>query len=156
MILQKFKSLTLPKLSKQVKTVLISLTSLFTIWIFCFHWTGVHEVGIRRNLFTGEVSLDSTAGFEFSVPWVQVALIDTRPQRMCIECDCRAMSCKLVEFNPAGWKELIEKEGFDYYWLANRFSFNSGATEEYRGIKWILRGYAFSELQYSFINITKE
>lgn len=148
--------LTLPKPSKLVKRVAAALSILIALWLFLFHWTGIHEVGIRRNIFTGELSLDSTAGFEITAPWVQVSLIDTRPQRMCVECDCRSLSCKLVEFNPDGWKQFVENEGFRYYWLSNRISFNSGSDEEYRGMDWVIRGYAFSETAYPFIKIMKE
>jgi hypothetical protein len=62
----------------------------------------------------------------------------------------------LVEFNPKGWKKFIENEGFRYYWLSNRMSFNSGSEEEYRGMDWVIRGYAFSETEYPFIRVTKE
>ena len=147
---------TLPRPSKQIKRIALALSSLVLLWLLFFHWTGVHEVGIRRNIFTGEITLDSTAGFEITPPWVQVALIDTRPQRMCVECDRRSLSCKLVEFNPKGWKKFIENEGFRYYWLSNRISFNSGSEEEYRGMDWVIRGYAFSETGYPFIRVTKE
>lgn len=156
-ILKQIKSTLLELWSnKIIRRTSLGLAIVVSFWLFCFHWTGVHEVGIRRNIFTGEVSLDSISGFEVTPPWVQVAMIDTRPQRLCIECDCRSLSCKLIEFNPDGWSDFVAKEGFRYYWWANRFSFNSGADEEYRAMRWILRGYAFSGQEYSFINTTKE
>lgn len=121
------------------------------LWLLCFHWTGIQEVGIRRNLITGQLSLDSIAGPEITPPWVQVSKIDTRPRRLCIECDCKNMNCILVSFNIQGWKEFVEREGFEYWWWSNRFSFNSGSNREYRGMDWILRGYTFDNTNYSFI-----
>ena len=143
-------------LTKPIKTALIFIASITLMWLMLFHWTGVHEVGICRNIFTGELSIDSVSGFEITAPWVQVSMIDTRPQRLCVECDCRSLSCKLVEFKSEHWRDFVDNEGFGYYWWANRFSFNSGADEEYRGMRWILRGYAFSGQEHTFIKTTKE
>ena len=121
------------------------------LWLFCFHWTAVHEIGIRRNLFTGTLSLDNQPGPELTYPWVQVSKIDTRPRRLCVECDCKNINCRLVSFNPQGWKEFVEREGFGYWWWSNRISFNSGSDKEYRGMDWILRGYVFDNQGYIFL-----
>jgi hypothetical protein len=126
------------------------------MWLMFFHWTGVHEISIRRNIVTGEVSIDSIAGPEITAPWVQVSTIDIRPRRLCVDCDCRALNCKLVEFVPSKWKGFVEREGFRYYWLSNRISFNSGSEKTYRGMDWILRGYAFDQQSHTFIKTTKE
>ncbi len=125
------------------------------LYMSCFHWTGVHEIGIRRNMFTGEISLDSVAGPELSWPWVQVSLIDVRPQRLCIECGCKTINCRLVSFNPEGWREFTVREGFRYWWWANRFSFNTGAEREYRGMDWIMRGYGFDSADLPFVTVKK-
>jgi hypothetical protein len=61
------------------------------------------------------------------------------------------MNCILVSFNIQGWKEFVDREGFEYWWWYNRFSFNSGSNREYRGMDWILRGYTFDNTNYSFI-----
>jgi hypothetical protein len=137
------------------KYVYITTLSLSFFYFFCFHYINVHEVGIRRNIINGELSIDKTPGMYISAPWVQVAKIDTRPQRLCIECDCRNITCILVSFNPEGWREFVQKEGFRYYWWSNRFSFNSSHKNEYRGMKDILKGYAFDGYQYSFLKFEK-
>lgn len=137
------------------KRTFISVSSVFLFWLFCFHYTGVHQVGICRNVITGETWLDSISGPNITAPWVQVARIDTRPHRICIECNCRNVNCVLVSFNPEGWKDFVKREGFRYYWWSNRFSFNSGHKKEYRGMNDVLRGYAFDGVEYSFIKIEK-
>lgn len=137
------------------KKISVAIIFLFIFWLMCFHWTGIHEVGIRRNIFTGELSLDDKPGPEISWPWVQVVKIDTRPRRICIECGCKNMNCVLVSFEPVGWRDFVDREGFRYYWWTNRFSFNSGANREYRGDDYLIKGYAFDEKNYSFITVEK-
>jgi len=125
-------------------------------WGFLFHWTGVHHASIMRNIFTGEVSVDTIPGPQLSPPWVQISRIDTRPRRICIDCSCRVLNCKLVQFDPQGWREFVDREGFEWWWWSNRISFNSGGEVTYRGQDWILRGYAFEGGDYSFIKVYKE
>lgn len=138
------------------KKTTISILSVFFFWLFCFHYTDVNQVAICRNFISGEIYLDSVAGPNITAPWVQVSRIDTRPTRICVECGCRNITCYLVSFNPKGWKDFVNKEGFRYYWLSNRFSFNFGHRDEYRGMKDILRGYAFDGYQYKFIKIEQK
>jgi hypothetical protein len=133
------------------KYVYIFLISFSFFYFFCFHYINVHEVGIRRNIFSGKMDIDKSAGMYLSPPWVQVSKIDTRPNRICIECGCRNLTCVLVSFNPDGWKDFVEKEGFSYYWWSNRFSYNSSHKNEYRGVIDILRGYSFDNTNYEFI-----
>ena len=70
--------------------------------------------------------------------------------------DWAGYSAKLIQFNPEYWREFVDVEGWRYYWLANRFSFNFGYEEEYRGMRDLMRGYAYSAKQYLFLNILKE
>ena len=49
----------------------------------------------------------------------------------------------LVSFDPNGWREFVNNEGFYYYWWSNRISFNMGYDDEYRGMKDLIRGYSF-------------
>lgn len=144
------------RLTSASKRIIGGVVVLFLFWMACFHWTGIHQVAIARNFFTGKVIIDSTAGFNLSAPWVQVARVDIRPHRLCIDCDCRALNCRLVEFDRSGCMEFVNREGFRYYWWSNRFSYNSGAEQEYRGMAFILRGYMSDGQSHSFLKITKE
>jgi len=126
---------------------------LFVFYLTCVHYTDYHEIGIVRNDFTGETSIDSVSGFGITAPWVQVAKIDIRPVRICVTSSTRNFNCKLASFDKRYWDEFVSLEGFRYYWWANRFSFNSGYKEEYRGMKDIIRGYAFDEHPKKFIKI---
>jgi hypothetical protein len=78
-----------------------------------------------------------------------------RPQRLCIECGCKTINCRLVSFNPEGWREFTVREGFRYWWWSNRFSFNPGAEREYRGMDWIMRGYGFDSADLPFVTVEK-
>ncbi|MCR4314080.1 MAG: hypothetical protein NUV84_02440 [Candidatus Uhrbacteria bacterium] len=88
-----------------------------------------------------------------SLPWVQAAHIELRPQRVCITTTGRGYSCKLVRFNAEHFQEFVRVEGFRYYWWANRLSYNHGYDEEYRGFRDILRGHAYGAKSYPFITI---
>jgi hypothetical protein len=132
------------------------LPVLFIGYISCVHYTDVHQVAITWNIFTGEKTLDQESGINFSPPWVFVSRIDTRPQRVCVSSSTKNFNCLLVKFEPSGWEEFVELEGFGYYWWSNRISINMGYDEEYRGMKDLLRGYAFDNNKRRFISVKKE
>lgn len=129
---------------------------LLLFYLFCVHYTDQYQIAIVRNLRTGELYCDTQAGIHFTAPWVQAARIDTRPARVCITSASRAFNCKLVQFEPAYYREFVAVEGFRYYWWANRISFNWGYSDEYRGMKDILRGYAYSLKRYSFVTVLRD
>lgn len=131
-------------------TIILSI-ALFIIYALTFHWTPTTHVTITRNILNGELNIDSIAGPSITPPWVQAANIDTRPQRICIECKCRNINCKLIAFNHEHWKQLIDKEGFRYFWWDNRLSFNLNHNNEYRGIRDLLKGYAFDGKHHEFL-----
>lgn len=123
----------------------------------CFNYLDSYEVGLTWNVVTGETALQNRAGWHRRAPWVLVSKIDTRPQRVCITSAAHAgKNCKLVQFVPVFYREFVATEGFRWYWWSNRFSYNSGYPEEYRGFRDVLRGYAFSAQQYPFVRVLKD
>lgn len=130
------------------------LLGLFLFWLCFFNYNSPHHVSINRNVITGEMSLKGS-GVHITAPWVQASRIDTRPFRVCVDCGCKNINCKLVTFNANGWNEFVKREGFKYYWWVNRISFNFGYEHEYRGIKSILKGYTDNK-RYSFINVEED
>lgn len=141
-------------ITKRIKIILYTFVFILFFWVFCFHYTDTHEVGIGKNIFTGNLWLDDRAGPSITAPWTTVVIIDTRPMRVCVSSSSRSFNCRLVEFNKVGWREFIETEGYRYYWWDNRFSFNSGYDEEYKGMKDLLRGYSFDTKKRGFIKVT--
>jgi hypothetical protein len=133
---------------------------IFISYLAFVNYLEPYQVGVARNLVSGEVSLQNPlkdrGGFYLTAPWVQVARIDTRPMRVCITSSARAFNCKLVQFEPSAYKEFVAVQGFRYYWWANRISLNFGYTEEYRGVKDLLRGYAFGVKQYPFVTVLRD
>jgi len=113
--------------------------------------TGYTEASIKKNIFTGEVTIDTTYGFNIEYPWVLVSHVPTNPRRMCIESKARIQHCKLIHFIPSRYMDFVEREGFRYYWFDNRISFNSGHKNEYRGIYDTFYGYTFTDEKVSFI-----
>lgn len=137
-----------------ISTVLISL--LLTFYLACVHYTDIHQAAIVWDRFSGQMNIDTVPGFNISAPWTKVVKVETRPQRVCVTSATKSFNCKLVKFVPGMYKELLRVEGLHYYWLYNRISFNGGYSEEYRGVRDLLRGYAFSGKQYPFISILEE
>ncbi len=113
------------------------------------------EEGVAWNFVKGELYLQKK-GWNVTPPWVLVARVDARPMRVCITTAGRGFNCKLVQFEPAHFKEFVQTEGFYYYWWANRISFNMGYAEEYRGERDMLRGYAYSVKPYPFVTTLRD
>jgi hypothetical protein len=134
----------------------ITVLVLLIPYLACVNYLDQYEVGIARDAYTGNVTLQDQPGFQVTAPWVNVSSVDTRPMRVCITSSTRAYNCKLVQFVPSEFKTFVMTQGFEYYWFANRLSFNSGYTEEYRGMKDLMRGYAFSAKPYPFVTILEE
>ena len=140
---------------KKIVAGCISL-AIFILYLAFVNYTEPTEVGIARNVVTGELILQRYGGFHITPPWTAVANIDTRPMRVCVTTAGRGFNCILVQFEPSNYKELVSVEGFRYYWWANRVSFNWGYNDEYRGTKDLLRGYAYSVKKYPFVKILRE
>lgn len=120
------------------------------------NYTEPTEVGIARNIFTGEMWLQEGGGWHKTLPWVRVARIDVRPMRVAIATSGHGFNARLIQFEPNEWRKFVEIEGFRYWWWANRISFNLGYDEEYRGMKDIMRGYAFGVKHYPFITTLEQ
>lgn len=138
-----------------VLTAIIGILLLLS-YLTTINYLDQHEVGIARNAFSGKLSLQAYPGFQLTTPWVMVSTVDTRPMRVCVTSTSRAYNCKLIQFVPSAYREFVLTQGFEYYWLANRLSFNSGYAEEYRGMRDILRGYAYSVKTHPFIHVLEQ
>lgn len=134
----------------------LGLAAAFGGWLALVNYTEAYEVGVARNFVTGELELQSGGGLRFTPPWVAVAVIDTRPVRVCVSTAGRGFNCRLVQFVPDRYREFVAVEGFRYYWWANRISFNWGYDEEYRGMRDLLRGYAYSVVSYPFVTVLRD
>lgn len=146
------------KLISQILFTIFCIVIFFLVLFYVpfVHYTDTYKTAIMYNKITGEITIDEDAGFNITPFWVFVSSVDMRPQRVCITTTAKIMNCKLAKFVSKNLKDLVKREGFHYYWLANRFSFNSGYNTEYRGTLDLLRGYAFSGGRYSFIEIVDE
>ncbi len=134
----------------------ICFTVLIVFYLACFHYQGAYVVAITWNKISGEVRLEKEAGFHISPPWVRAAKIDILPMRVGIVSSSRGFNYKLVQFDPDAYREFVAVEGTHYYWLANRISFNFGYNDEYRGMKDILRGYAYSVKKFPFVKVIRD
>lgn len=135
-------------------TIIICLVVLGSIYFPFVNYLEPFEEGIARNFITGELYLQKK-GWNLTPPWVVVARVDARPIRVCITTAGRGFNCKLVQFEPSEYKMFVATEGFYYYWWANRISFNWGYNEEYRGMKDLLRGYAYGVKYYPFVAVLR-
>ncbi len=137
--------------SRSMIVVAVCFAAGLLLYLAFVNYTEQYEAGITLNVFTQEPGIQGSSGFHLTAPWILVSVVDTRPQRVCITSASRAFNCKLVQFDPVNYKEFVATEGFRYYWWANRISFNFGYHEEYRGMKDILRGYAYGVKRYAFL-----
>lgn len=119
------------------------------------HYLEYKVVGLTWNPFNGNVELVEKSGWNIRPPWVLLSKIDTKPTRVCITSAGRGVNCVLVKFEPDHYQEFVATEGFHLYWWYNRLSYNFGYNEEYRGMKDVLRGYAFGVQKYSFITVVE-
>lgn len=132
------------------------ITAVCLVLITSLTFVEPYHVALTWNPVTGELG-KRNAGWFAHAPWNFVSTIDTRPQRVCITSGARAaLNCRLVQFEPSHYREFIAAQGFGFYWWSNRISINTGHREEYRGMKDLLRGYAFSAQQYPFIHVLEE
>ncbi|MDR0608375.1 MAG: hypothetical protein LBG52_08850 [Candidatus Peribacteria bacterium] len=138
------------------KISIVILSSILLFYLFCLNFVNPTEIGIARNIITGETHLQDGNGWNLTVPWVFVPIIDTRPIRVEVSSAGHGISAKLVQFNKQYWEEFVLTEGIYYYWWANRISFNLGYDEEHRGMKDILRGYAYSPKKYNYLSVLNE
>ena len=132
------------------------LIGIILFYLLFVNYTEPTQIGISRNLITGQMWIQNKGGWHLTAPWVKVAVIDTRPIRVSVASAGHGYSAKLVQFDARGWKEFVAIEGFRYYWWANRLSVNFGYNEEYRGMRDILRGYAYGAKKYPFVVILNE
>lgn len=138
------------------KWYIIGVLSAIILYYATFTHIEVSEIGISRNFFSGHMELVPT-GWHLSPPWVGISVIDTRPFRVMVSTTGRGYNAKLIQFDSSHWQDFVNTEGWRYYWLDNRLSFNLGSGfQESRGIENILRGYAYSKKPYSFLKILEE
>jgi hypothetical protein len=103
------KSLLIQYQSKIIKTLCI-IGMLLLIYLSSFNFLNMSEVSLNHNIIDGTVTCDTTRGMKLSAPWILVSVIDTRPIRVCIDCSCRNITCKLVYFNPKEYKIFVQKK----------------------------------------------
>ena len=144
------------KINSQVRHTFILIFIISCVYFPFIHYSDTHEASVIRNSMNGEVSISTKSGFSVTSPWLSVAKMDLRPTRVCIETTARVVNCKLVKFKSDTLSSFVKREGFKYYWLSNRFSFNSGYEDEYRGVRDYLRAYAFSPVAADFIEVIDE
>ena len=141
---------------KIVRILIRVFLAIFFFWLFFLNYVEPTEMGIARNVLSGKTWIQDGNGLNFTPPWVYVPVINTKPVRVEINSAGHGFSAKLVQFNKNYWEEFVYTEGVRYYWWSNRISFNLGYDEEHRGMRDILRGYAYSPKNYNFITIVEE
>lgn len=142
--------------NKWVARPVITLLCLYLLYVSFVTHIEKTEIGIARNMMTGKTWMRDGGGFYVRPPWVWVSIIDTRPMRVAVTSGGRGYNAKLVQFDKNYWEDFVKTEGWRFYWFSNRISFNLGYEEEYRGMRDIMRGYAYSAKKYPFVVIIEE
>lgn len=141
---------------KSVRISILTFLGIFLFYLTCVYHVEPNEMGISWNPFSGKLSGDTLPGFYVSPPWEMASIIDLRPCRVCITSTANSYSCKLVSFQTSYWEDFVRTQGFGYWWWNNRISFNYGYDAEYRGFRDVLRGYAYSNKKYRFIEVSDD
>lgn len=131
--------------------VLLILAIIFRIGFVTF--VDNYELGYSYNSITGDMKLLDRQGYIFAFPFVMnVHTIDLRPTQVCINANSRVLNCKLVQFNPDGWKLFVDWHGRDDYYNSNMNSPTSGNLNQ------ILMSYAYEGTgkEYPFLKILRE
>lgn len=134
-----------------IKILLLFIGTTLISYCLFINYLRTSEIGLARNFFSNRVWMQEKKGFNITLPWVQVARVDINPMRVSIDSGGKGYSAKLVQFDPRYWEDFVKTEGWRYYWWTNRLSFNWGYKEEHRGMKDILRGYAYDSREYPFV-----
>jgi hypothetical protein len=157
MNIMSWRQINLRLLPRSVKIGLFALLVLLLAVRTTVTYLEPGEAGITWNPFTGAIELQPHAGIYVTPPWVFQTTIDVRPQRVCLTSSAHAAAnCRLVQFDTRYYRDFIATEGWRWYWWSNRFSFNSGYHETYRGWRDVERGYAFAAQPYPFIHVLTE
>lgn len=141
---------------KNFRLVVLPFSALLLFYFFFVNYLDLGESGISFNRFSGEISLQDGQGLHFTAPWVFVSTVSMQPIRVCVTSTGRDVACKLVQFDSSAYRDFVRVQGFRYWWWSNRISYNMGYDEEYRGMRDLMRGYAFSVDKYPFIKILSE
>ena len=148
----------------KITTLITSFVLLIIGIIFLFssyRIVDVTEFAYKYDLVTGEVSGiwdedgNPKTGWIWKTPFLEkVHTIETLPYRTCLgEENTRVLNCKLVQFNPKGWRQFVMWHGrrdYDH----NRKGFS---VTDY-DLNKILMAYAYSEnpSEYKFLEITED
>lgn len=136
-----------------ITIIVISLIGLLVFRVGWVTFIDSHEFGYKYDKRSGEITPILTengkikTGYVITPPIVvSVHTIDLRPVQVCINANSRILNCKLVRFNPEGFRTFIDWHG--------RGNYDTGVN-----LKDILLSYAYdgSDLsQYPFLSIKKE
>lgn len=137
------------------KLLIIISAVIFISWLLLFNHIEPGEIGIGYNAINAQLFI-LTTGYHITNPWSLISIISIKPMRVSVQSGGKGYSAKLVQFNSKGWKDFVIREGFRYYWWSNRLSYNISHIEEHRGMEDILRGYAYSGKEYSFLTVISD
>jgi hypothetical protein len=107
-----------------------------------------YEFPYKYNTKTGEILAVPKTGYVFAIPFYEIVhTIERRPFQICISNSSRVLNCKLVQFNPDGYKLFLQWHGRKTY-----SSYDLGD---------IFKAYAFDDAPnlkelYPFMDIQKE
>ncbi len=129
-------------------TLIIALILLLLYRIIFLTFVDNYEFPYKYNTKTGEISEVPNKGYVYAIPFYElIHTIELRPFQICISNSSRVLNCKLVQFNPKGFKLFLQWHG--------RSSYDVNALSD------IFKAYAFDDAPnlkelYPFMDIQKE
>ena len=109
--------------------------------VSCLTYVEDYEFGYMIENTSGEMYPTEHKGYVFSWPFLQsVYTIDLRPTQTCLTANNLVVRCKMVAFNPEGWREFVRMYEQKNYRVYDPFE-----KEKYLGdLTEVLKYHAFS------------
>ena len=145
--------------------IVVMITLLFRV--SAVNFVEPTEMGYKYNKITGQIDSLERSGYFITWPIVEkIHTIELRPFQVCISSNGRVMNCKLLKFNPKGFRKFINLHGRNSYSIPSMTSNPNGsefsdimkgyAYESYGKLDSSQSKYSLIEDKYPFLTILQE
>lgn len=121
--------------------IVVGFLGLGIFRVSCLTYVEEYEFGYKIENSSGEMHPTEHKGYVFSWPFLQsVNTIDLRSTQTCLYVNQLVVACKMVAFNPEGWREFVrmyERRSYRVYDAFEKEKFFGDLTE-------VLKYHAFS------------
>lgn len=121
--------------------IALLIAAFFLFYLPFVNHVSANHIGLAYDSLSGEVHMQQP-GFHVTAPTTLCTTLTTLPFRVSIPTNARLVNMRMVRFKPEGFKDYIATQGWEY--LGNESEFQN-----------IMLGYAFSDQEWSFMEVSK-